>query len=110
MAASAIMQYQTIVSRVVDPLETAVLTVGSVQAGANNNTIPESALLKVNLRYFSPVVREQMLGSIKAINDGIALSNGMAAEKMPVITLKGGSGPLINNQVLIDRLNRIMLI
>jgi|GEM_PF-4563138 len=50
MAASAIMHYQTIVSRVVNPLEMAVLTVGSVQAGADNNTIPESALLKVSLR------------------------------------------------------------
>jgi|GEM_PF-6625434 len=51
-----------------------------------------------------------MLGSTRAINDGIALSNGMSAEKMPVITMKGGSGPLINTQVLIDRLNRMLLI
>lgn len=107
MAASAIMQYQTIISRMVDPLETAVLTVGSVQAGADNNVIPESALLKLNLRFFVPAVREQMLGSIKAINDGIALSNGLPVDKMPTITMKGGSGPLINDQVLIDRLNRM---
>ena len=110
MAASAIMQYQTIVSRIVDPLETAVLTVGSVQAGADNNVIPESALLKLNLRYFNPAVREQMLGSIKAINDGIALSNGMPADKMPIITMKGGSGPLVNDQGTIDRLNRMFMI
>ena len=107
MAASAIMQYQTIISRIVDPQETAVLTVGSVQAGADNNVIPESALLKLNLRFFNPAVREQMLASIKAINEGIALSNGMPADKMPLITMKGGSGPLINDQEVIDRLNRM---
>jgi len=48
-----------------------------------------------------------MLGSIKAINDGIALSNSMPANKMPPINMKGGSGPLINDQEVIDRLNRM---
>jgi len=52
MAASAIMQYQAIVSRGIDPKNSAVITVGSVQAGTDNNVIPSSALLKVNLRWF----------------------------------------------------------
>jgi metal-dependent amidase/aminoacylase/carboxypeptidase family protein len=49
----AIVQYQAIVSWTVAPLETAVLTVGAVQAGTDNNVIPENALLKGNLRFFN---------------------------------------------------------
>lgn len=40
MAAMAVAEYQIIISRVVPPLETAVLTVGSIQAGTDNNVIP----------------------------------------------------------------------
>lgn len=102
MAATAIMQYQTIVSRMVDPLETAVLTVGSVQAGIDNNVIPHEALLKLNLRYFNDSVREQMLTAIDAVNQGIAEAYGAVA---PTLVMKGGSRPLVNDQPLIGRLN-----
>lgn len=105
MAASAIMQYQTVVSRVVDPREMAVLTVGSVQAGADNNTIPGSALLKLNLRYYDLKVREQMLASIRTINSGVAKTYGMSDDKMPTIKMKGYAPPLVNDVNLIKRTN-----
>jgi hippurate hydrolase len=50
MAAYAVVQYQAIVSRVIDPQQTGVLTVGSIQAGVDNNVIPQTALVKANLR------------------------------------------------------------
>jgi metal-dependent amidase/aminoacylase/carboxypeptidase family protein len=46
MAAYAVVEYQAIVSRVIEPQPTAVLTVGSIQAGSDNNEIPSTALLK----------------------------------------------------------------
>jgi len=107
MAATAIMQYQTIVSRAIDPLETAVLTVGAVQAGTDNNVIPDKALLKLNLRYFSQSVREQMLAAIRAINTGVARSAGMPEDQLPTITMKGRSDPLVNDTLTIARLNRL---
>ncbi|MGL4666886.1 MAG: amidohydrolase, partial [Saezia sp.] len=105
MAAMAIMQYQVIISRIVDPQETAVLTVGSVQVGIDNNVIPETALLKLNLRYFNPKVLEQMITAITNINNGIARTYNVAEDKMPTLTMKGGSTPLINNPDLVARLN-----
>jgi metal-dependent amidase/aminoacylase/carboxypeptidase family protein len=101
----AVVQYQTIISRVIDPQETAVLTVGSIQAGTDNNVIPESALLKINLRFFNTKVRQQMIDGISAINNGIARTYGMSDDKMPKMTMKGGSGPLVNSQALVTRLN-----
>jgi amidohydrolase len=105
MAAMAVVQYQTIISRVINPQETAVLTVGSIQAGTDNNVIPESALLKINLRFFNTKVRQQMIDGISAINNGIARTYGMSDDKMPKMTMKGGSGPLVNSQALVTRLN-----
>ncbi|MCR6650066.1 MAG: amidohydrolase [Cellvibrionaceae bacterium] len=104
MAALAIVQYQAIVSRAITPQETAVLTVGSIQAGSDNNVIPSSALVKANLRWYDPAVRETMLQGIKSISEGIARSYGLPEDMMPVITMKGGSTPLINDEALANRL------
>lgn len=100
----AIVQFQTIVSRTIAPQETAVLTVGSVQAGSVSNVIPDRALLKVNLRWFSPHVREQLIAGMRAISDGIARSYGMPEDQLPEITIRGGSAPLVNDERLAARL------
>src|SRR5262249_31738869 len=64
MACAAVVQYQFIVSRAIDPLRAAVLTVGSVQAGTDNNVIPDSALVKINLRWYDEQDRALMLAGI----------------------------------------------
>ncbi|MGH3960275.1 amidohydrolase [Mycobacterium sp.] len=104
MAALAVVEFQTIVSRTVAPQETAVLTVGAVQAGSANNVIPAEALLKANLRWFNPPVREQLLAGVKAVSEGIARTYGMPEDQLPVITMKGGSTPLVNDDGLSSRL------
>ena len=104
MAAMAVVQYQTIVSRILNPLDTAVLTVGSFQAGADNNVIPDAALLKINLRFFDLKVREQMINAIRSIDDGIAATYGMPKDQMPTMVMKGDSPPLVNDAALATRL------
>lgn len=105
MAAMAVVQYQAIISRVIDPQETAVLTVGSIQAGIDNNVIPDRAEVKINLRYFNPAVREQMIAAIRNVNNGIARTYGMPEDKLPSLTMKGGSLPLVNDAELVNRIN-----
>jgi hippurate hydrolase len=104
MAAYAVTQYQAIVSRVIDPLQTGVVTVGSIQAGVDNNVIPQTALVKVNLRWFDPKVREQMVVGVKSISEGIARTYGMPEDQMPVISMKGSSTPLVNDEALAVRM------
>ncbi|KAA1432704.1 amidohydrolase [Mycolicibacter arupensis] len=103
MASQAVVQFQSIVSRSVTPGEIAVLTVGSLQAGSTYNVIPDRALLKVNLRWFHPDVRETLLTRIAAICSGIARSFGVGEDQLPEITLAGGATPLVNDAVLTDR-------
>jgi amidohydrolase len=104
MAALAVVEFQAIVSRTIAPQETAVLTVGSVQAGSVNNVIPDRAVLKVNLRWFNPHVREQLIAGVRAVSDGIARTYGMPEDQLPVITMRGGSTPLVNHERLAARL------
>jgi hippurate hydrolase len=100
MAASAIMQYQAIVTRGIDAKNSAVITVGSVQAGKDNNVIPATALLKVNLRWFSEQDRKTMIDGITRINEAIAHAYNLPKEKYPTIAFKGWSYPLDNNPEL----------
>lgn len=104
MAALAVVQYQAIVSRTIEPQQTAVLTVGSIQAGADNNVIPATALLKASLRWFDPKVREGLVGGIKSISEGIARTYGMPDDQLPIVTMKGGTTPLVNDDALAKRM------
>ena len=105
MSAQAVLAYQTIISRNLDPQAAAVLTVGAVEAGRDNNVIPASSLLKLNLRWFTQEIREQMIKRIDEINHGIALSAGVPTDKMPKRTMLGNAVPLVNDVALVAKMN-----
>jgi amidohydrolase len=67
MAASATLRLQTIVSRELSPLDSAVLTIGSLQAGTQENIIPDDATMKLNLRTYDEGVRDHMLKAVRRI-------------------------------------------
>lgn len=81
MAASTVLRLQTVVSREVSPLDSAVLTIGSLQAGTKENIIPEEATIKLNMRTYDECVREHMLGAVKRIC--CAEAEASAAPKPP---------------------------
>jgi hippurate hydrolase len=97
MASTAVVQYQFIVSRAIDPLRAAVITVGSVQAGTDNNVIPASALVKINLRWYDEADRQLMLDGIERINQSIAAAYNLPAELRPTTVMKGGAKVLSND-------------
>lgn len=105
MAAQAVLGYQTIISRNVDPQAPAVITVGAIEAGRDNNVIPDRAVLRVNLRWFTPAVREQLLRRIDEVNRGVAVAAGVAEDRMPTRQMKGNAGPLVNDAALVARIN-----
>lgn len=67
MAAATAMRLQTIVSREIAPTETAVLTIGFLQAGTKANIIPEDATLQLNIRTFNDVVKDHILSAVKRV-------------------------------------------
>jgi hippurate hydrolase len=100
MAAYAVVQFQAIPARVVDPRDPAVVTVGAINAGVENNTIPGIAELKLNFRFFDEDVREQMFNGVKAITEGVARTYGMPEDRMPTIVRNGYSSALVNDDEL----------
>ena len=108
MACNAVMQYQTIISRNIAAQDVAVLTVGAIQAGTDNNVIPASAVVKVNLRWFNDKTRNTLLDGIKRINEGIAVANGLSKEQYPTIKMKGKVYPLENNVELTNKINAVL--
>jgi hippurate hydrolase len=105
MAAQAVMAYQTVISRSVDPQAPSVLTVGAVIAGRDNNVIPASAELRLNLRWFDRKVRDQMLKRIDEINRGIVIGAGLGDDKVPEREMKGSASPLDNDPKLVAAIN-----
>src|SRR5437588_2807043 len=84
MSAATVMRLQTIVSREVAAAESAVVTVGALQAGTKENVIPDEAIIKLNVRTFDAGVRTRVLAAIERIVNAEAEASG--APKKPEIT------------------------
>jgi hippurate hydrolase len=79
-AASLVMALQTIVSRNVAANETAVITVGSIEAGKAPNVVPDSAKLRITVRTLNPEVQKLVEERIRAVAKGQAESYGLTAQ------------------------------
>ncbi|MCA1835671.1 MAG: amidohydrolase, partial [Actinobacteria bacterium] len=67
LAAMIVVRLQTVVSRETPPEQTAVLTVGSIQAGTKSNVIPDHAVLQLNIRTYSEQIRRWVLDAVRRI-------------------------------------------
>jgi amidohydrolase len=70
--AHIISMLQTVVSRELDPLESAVVSVGKVEAGVAPNVIPDKALVTGNVRTTSRETRAGIEGRMRRIMDGVS--------------------------------------
>jgi hippurate hydrolase len=104
-AASIVMALQTIVSRNVDPLHTAVVTVGALHAGQANNVIPSQATMELSMRTLDPQVRLLLEERIKALVSAQAESFGVRAE----IDWKKGYCVLVNSAAETDFARQVAL-
>jgi hippurate hydrolase len=91
-AASIVMALQTVVSRNIDPLHAAVVTVGALHAGKANNVIPASATLELSVRALDREVRSTIERRIKALVAAQAESFGVTAQ----VDWKPGYAVLVN--------------
>ena len=97
-AAQIVTALQTVVSRNVDPLETEVLTVGTVRGGDAFNTIPVRVDLSGTARTYSPQVREVVLRRMREIIAGVATACGAAAD-LEIVAL---SPAVINDPKVVE--------
>lgn len=87
-------QLQQIVSRRLDPLETAVVTVGEFEAGQAFNIIADSAKIVGTVRYFNTAVQEVIMEEMERMLQGLTAGNN-ATYTFDYIK---GYPPLINHE------------
>ncbi len=104
-ASSIVMALQTIVSRNVDPLDTAVVTVGALHAGQANNVIPALATLELSVRSLNPELRLLLEQRIKALVAAQAESFGVSAD----IDWRPGYCVLVNSKAETDFARQVAL-
>lgn len=91
---------QTVVSRVADPIEPAVVSITNFNAGTGAfNVIDEKAVLTGTLRSFTPEARAKLSESIIQITEGTAQTLGGRAE---CIFESGAYDPTINDPVMAE--------
>ncbi|HVN32539.1 MAG TPA: amidohydrolase [Thermoanaerobaculaceae bacterium] len=103
MAAQFVNALQTIVSRRIDPVDPAVVTVGSIHGGTTYNVIPDEVRLQLTVRSYAPEVRRQILGEIERIARGVAEGAGVPADRMPTVEVAEGFTPALYNDPALTR-------
>jgi amidohydrolase len=80
IASHIVLALQTVVSRTVNPLDSAVVTVGLLHAGTKSNILPTSTLLEGTVRTFDRGLAEQVAARIEALARAIAGAHGAGVE------------------------------
>lgn len=86
-ASMIVMELQTIVSRNLNPVENAVITVGAIKGGTKHNIIPDEVTLQLTVRTFKDEVRQLVHRRIKEIARGVAIAAGLPKNKMPEVII-----------------------
>jgi metal-dependent amidase/aminoacylase/carboxypeptidase family protein len=102
IAARTIVAWQTIVAREKDPLEPAVITVGSIHGGTKHNIIPDEVHMQLTVRSYKDDVRKHLLDGIARIAKGEAEAAG--APKPPLVEVSESVPSVYNDPALTRRI------
>ena len=93
-AAHALIALQSLVSRNVDPLESAVLSICTVQGGVASNQIPSKATMSGTLRSHRREVRDLLDEGIRRVVDGVGRTFGVEAR----VDIRHGASATTNSR------------
>jgi amidohydrolase len=102
IAARTILAWQTIVSRELDPLDPAVISVGSIHGGTKHNIIPDEVHLQLTVRSYKDEVRKHLLDSIERIAKAEVEAAG--AGKPPLMQVIESTKAVYNDPALTQRI------
>ena len=98
IAAKVIDALQSIVSRNVSPLGEAVITLGTIEGGTQNNIIADKVTMAGTIRTTEPDVRDMVAKRVRTIVHGISEALGGSAD----VEIVPGYGALINHDRIVD--------
>jgi hippurate hydrolase len=88
LSAEMINAWQTIASRINNPLDPIVVTVGSIHGGTKHNIIPDDVKMQLTVRTYKSDVRERVLAAIAEIAKGCAIAAAFPNDKMPEVHVR----------------------
>ncbi|HMP16355.1 MAG TPA: amidohydrolase [Gemmatales bacterium] len=102
IASRIVLDLQTLVSRETDPLDSAVVTVGSIHGGSKHNIIPPEVKMQLTVRSFKDSVRKNLLEGIERIAKAAAQA---ARAPEPVVSIEQAefTPSLLNDEALTKR-------
>jgi len=101
VASRIVVALQAIVARETNPLDPAVVTVGSFHAGTKHNIVPDEARLELTVRAYRKEVRDAVIAAIERIARGEAAA--ARAPKEPVVTVVESTPSTHNDPALTRR-------
>ena len=104
LSARIVLDLQTIVSREINPVKPAVVTVGAIHGGSKHNVIPDEVKMLLTIRFFEDEVYLKIRESILKITRGAAISAGVTGDKMPLVVFgEEITSPVTNDNDLVMR-------
>jgi amidohydrolase len=104
-AAQIILALQTIVSRNVNPLESAVMSVTMMKGSDADNIIPERAMLGGTFRTFNLEMRDLVESRLRHVTEAVAAAMGCSVE----IKVTHGTIPTINDATVTARIQDLFV-
>lgn len=103
VAAHIVIALQSLVSREVDPIDTAVVTVGKLESGTVHNVIPQTATLLGTVRTYTPELRNHLETRVAEVAATIAAAFRATAE---TVYLRGYPA-MINHDAEVDLVRKV---
>jgi amidohydrolase len=91
-AAQLVSSLQSIASRNIDPLQSVVLTIATINGGTARNQIPEQVQLTGTIRTHRPAVRQRVEERMREVCEGVGIAHGARIE----LTVREGGRPVTN--------------
>jgi amidohydrolase len=109
IGAQIVVALQGIISRERQPLAPGVITVGAFHAGTKHNIISDRADLQLTVRANDEETRAFLLKAIERVAIGVARTNGVPEDKLPIVKASEGTPTTINDGPLAKRMNGVMV-
>jgi amidohydrolase len=98
ITAHVVTALHSLVSRYVSPLESAVLTIGTIHGGTVSNIIADEVTMKATLRTTGDATRDLLVDKVRAIVENVAASFGGSGS----VDVKYGYTALINDAAVVE--------
>jgi amidohydrolase len=103
-SAAIVLALQNIASRETDPLDSVVVTIGTIAGGYRNNIIADEVRMTGTLRAHDPRVREELEARVRRIAEGVAAAYGAQA----AVHVTYGYPPVVNDAALAEKFAAVL--